>query len=146
LVYQLSSVSYIALAAAGLTVLTGLNGQLSLGHGALMGIGAYTTALVLGRYTDLNPGLVMALAVITTALISTVVGVAAARLRGPYLAGATLGLAVGLPGAAVRFSSVFGGDAGLPVPALSAPDALSTIPQEVWLAWIGLIPMVITFV
>jgi len=38
LVYQLSSVCYFAIAAAGLTVLTGLNGQLSLGHGALMGI------------------------------------------------------------------------------------------------------------
>ncbi len=146
LVYQLSSVSYIAVAAAGLTVLTGLNGQLSLGHGALMGVGAYTTALVLRRYTDLNPGLVMALAVMSTALVSIVVGVAAARLRGPYLAGATLGLAVGLPGATVRFSNIFGGDAGLPVPSLSPPDAFSTIPQEVWFAWIGLIPVVVTFV
>jgi branched-chain amino acid transport system permease protein len=146
LVYQLSSVSYIAIAAAGLTVLTGLNGQVSLGHGALMGIGAYTTALVLRRYTDLNPGIVMAAAVACTALVSIVVGVAAARLRGPYLAGATLALAVGLPGAVVRFSNIFGGDAGLPVPALFPPDVLGTIPQEVWLAWIGLIPTVITFV
>jgi branched-chain amino acid transport system permease protein len=146
LVYQLSSVCYFAIAAAGLTVLTGLNGQLSLGHGALMGIGAYTTAVVLKGHTDLNPGLVMAAATVVTAVASIIVGAAAARLRGPYLAGATLGLAVGLPGVAVRFSNIFGGDAGTSVPALVPPDALSSLAPEVWLAWIGLIPTVITFV
>src|SRR5258708_35519266 len=45
--YQLAEVGLFAIAAAGLTVLTGFNGQLSLGHGALMAIGAYTTALLL---------------------------------------------------------------------------------------------------
>ncbi len=146
LVYQLSSVAYFAIAAAGLTVLTGLNGQLSLGHGALMGVGAYTSALMLKDHTDLNPAIVMVVATAVTAAFSIVVGAAAARLRGPYLAGATLGLAVGLPGVAVRFSNVFGGDAGLNVPALVPPDSLSTIAPEVWLAWIALIPAVITFV
>jgi branched-chain amino acid transport system permease protein len=145
-VYELSSVSYFAIAAAGLTILTGLNGQLSLGHGALMGIGAYTAAVVLKGHTDLNPGLVMGAATLVTAGASIIVGAAAARLRGPYLAGATLGLAVGLPGVAVRFSNIFGGDAGTTVPSLSAPDALSSIAPELWLAWVGLIPTVITFV
>lgn len=145
-VYQLSSVMYIAIAAAGLTVLTGLNGQLSLGHGALMAIGAYTAAVLLQHSTDLNPALVMVAATLIASAASTIIGVAAARLRGPYLAGATLGLAVGLPGVAVRFSNVFGGDAGLAVPAVSAPDSLSFIPQEVWFAWLGLIPVGITFV
>ena len=145
-VFQLSSVAYIAIAAAGLTVLTGLNGQLSLGHGALMAIGAYTSALLLQHFTDLNPAIVMVAAIVVTALGSIVVGAAAARLRGPYLAGATLALAVALPGVAVRFSGVFGGDAGLNVPALSSPDALSTLPPEVWVAWLWLIPAAITFV
>jgi branched-chain amino acid transport system permease protein len=146
LVYELSSVCYFAIAAAGLTVLTGLNGQLSLGHGALMGIGAYTTAVLLKGHTELNPGLVMAAATLVTAGASVIVGAAAARLRGPYLAGATLGLAVGLPGVAVRFSNVFGGDTGLSIPALSAPDPLSSVPPVVWLVWVGLVPTVITFV
>ena len=44
---QFATMSYYAIAAAGLTVLTGLNGQISLGHGALMAVGAYTTALLL---------------------------------------------------------------------------------------------------
>lgn len=146
LVYQLAAVAYFAIAAAGLTVLTGLNGQLSLGHGALMAIGAYTTAVLLKHLTDLSPALVFVAATLVTAVVSIVVGAAAARLRGPYLAGATLALAVGLPGVAVRFSGIFGGDQGLTVPALTPPDALSTIPQEVWLAWIAIVPAVITFV
>ena len=44
---QLTEMAYLGTAAAGLTVLTGLNGQISLGHGALMAFGAYTTALLL---------------------------------------------------------------------------------------------------
>ncbi|MFI5283844.1 MAG: branched-chain amino acid ABC transporter permease [Candidatus Dormibacterales bacterium] len=145
-VYQLSSVTYLAIAAAGLTVLTGLNGQLSLGHGALMGVGAYATALLLKRYADLDPALVIAASMLATLAASLIVGIAAARLRGPYLAGATLALAVGLPGVAVRFSDQFGGDAGTPVPALTPPDAFSTVPQELWFAWVGLVPAVIVFV
>ena len=145
-VYQLSTVTYIAIAAAGLTILTGLNGQLSLGHGALMAVGAYATALLLKRYADLNPAVVIAASMVFTVGASLIVGVAAARLRGPYLAGATLALAVGLPGVAVRFSDVFGGDAGTPVPALTPPDAFSSVTQELWFAWVGLVPAVITFV
>ena len=145
-VYELSSVTYLAIAAAGLTVLTGLNGQLSLGHSALMAIGAYTTALLLKHNADLNPGVVIAGAMLVTLVASSVVGAAAARLRGPYLAGATLGLAVGLPGIFVRYSNVFGGDAGMTVSPVNPPDAFSTVPQELWFAWFGLVPAVITFV
>jgi len=146
LVYELSGVTYLAIAAAGLTVLTGLNGQLSLGHGALMSIGAYTTALLLKNNADLNPGLVIAGSMLVATAGSLVVGTAAARLRGPYLAGATLGLAVGLPGVYVRYSNVFGGDAGTTVPPVTPPDAYSQVPQELWFAWVGLVPAVITFV
>ena len=45
--YNLTAVAIFAVAAAGLNLLTGLNGQLSLGHGALMAIGAYTASLLL---------------------------------------------------------------------------------------------------
>ena len=46
---QLATMAYYFVAVAGLTVLTGLNGQISLGHGALMAVGAYTTAKLLGE-------------------------------------------------------------------------------------------------
>ncbi len=111
---QLAAVAYYAIAAAGLTVLTGLNGQISLGHGALMAVGAYTTALLL-RDGALPFGIAMLAATVLTALVGVVVGAAAARLKGPYLAGATLALAVGLPGLAVHFDGVLGGEQGLAV-------------------------------
>ncbi len=46
---QLASGAYYFAALAGLTVLAGLSGQISLGHGALMAIGAYTVALLVGN-------------------------------------------------------------------------------------------------
>ncbi|MBS43883.1 MAG: branched-chain amino acid ABC transporter permease [Nocardioides sp.] len=111
---QLTELAYIALAAAGLTVLTGLNGQLSLGHGALMAVGAYTTALLLDE-RDAGPPLVLVVlaAVAATLAVGVVVGVAAARLHGPYLAGATLAMAVAVPGIAVHFRDQLGGEQGL---------------------------------
>lgn len=111
---QFATMSYYAIAAVGLTVLTGLNGQISLGHGALMAVGAYTTALLL--QTRAVPFLVaMLVAAAVTAVAGIVVGAAAARLRGPYLAGATLALAIGLPGLAIYFGRELGGEQGLRV-------------------------------
>ena len=124
-VSQFSEMAYFIPAVAGLTVLTGLNGQISLGHGALMAVGAYTTAVLLEEQEGL-PFLVVVLgAVVLTSLVGVVVGAAAARLHGPYLAGATLALAVGLPGLALTFEETLGGEQGLRVPRPDAPGALS---------------------
>ena len=121
---QLATLSYYAIAAGGLTVLTGLNGQISLGHGALMAVGAYTTALFLQDREPILPlPLILLVAVLVATAVGALVGVAAARLHGPYLAGATLALAVGLPGLAIYFESVLGGEQGLRVRAPQAPDA-----------------------
>jgi branched-chain amino acid transport system permease protein len=99
---RLASVAYYFVALAGLTMLTGLNGQISLGHGALMAVGAYTVAILVGRDGwPLVPALAAATA--STALVGSLLGIVAARLRGPYLAGATLAFAVGLPGLADRY-------------------------------------------
>ena len=95
--YNVAEVAIFTIAAAGLTVLTGINGQLSLGHGALMAVGAYTTALLLKTYPDIPFLLTLLSSIAATGLTGALIGVAAARLRGPYLAGATLALAVGLP-------------------------------------------------
>lgn len=125
---QLTSVAYLAIAAGGLTILTGINGQLSLGHGAFMAVGAYTAALILRSQ---NSGWIVPLtilaAVITTSIVGIIVGVAAARLRGPYLAGATLALAVAVPGLALYFSDYLGGEQGLVVPAPTVPPILDDI-------------------
>ena len=144
--YNLTAVALFAVAVAGLNLLTGVNGQLSLGHGALMAVGAYTASLIL-RGHALPVIVVLLAAVVSTALIGVVFGYAAARLRGPYLAGATLALAVALPQIATRYKSVFGGEEGLTVAPTAAPDWLGAdFPPERWLAWIAIVAAVITMV
>jgi len=143
--YKIAGVAIFFIAAAGLTVLTGVNGQLSLGHGALMAIGAYTTSLLLKEQPQLPMILPLLAAIVSTGVAGAVIGVAAARLRGPYLAGATLALAVGLPQVAVHYGSVFGGNQGLPVPVPTPPSALGgDFPNERWLAWIAIAAALIT--
>src|ERR1700722_16924913 len=61
--FQLSEIAAYLVTVAGLTVLTGLNGQISLGHGALMAVGAYTTALFL-LHTHLPLIVILLLAVV----------------------------------------------------------------------------------
>ncbi|WP_231568774.1 branched-chain amino acid ABC transporter permease [Rhodococcus sp. MEB064] len=125
---QLTSVAYLAVAAAGLTVLTGLNGQLSLGHGAFMAVGAYTAALMLrANESGWSLPLVLIASTVVAGVVGIVVGVAAARLQGPYLAGATLALAVAVPGLALYFSDYLGGEQGLIVPSPDVPTVLDDI-------------------
>jgi branched-chain amino acid transport system permease protein len=151
---QLANVAYYATAAGGLTVLTGLNGQISLGHGALMAVGAYTTALFLQADDPLPLPLIFLISLLTAAAVGALVGVAAARLHGPYLAGATLALAVGLPGLALYFNDTLGGEQGLRVRAPRPPDwfadtirTLSGNPASTtkWLAYLGAAVLLITF-
>ena len=143
--YEIAGVAIYTIAAAGLTVLTGANGQISLGHGALMMIGAYTTSVLL----QWRPGLPMIVtllgAVVSTGLAGSIIGVAGARLRGPYLAGATLALAVALPQIPLHFAGVFGGNQGLNVASPTAPAALGAdFPNERWLAWLCLAAALVT--
>ena len=128
-VSQLAAMAYYVPAVAGLTVLTGINGQISLGHGALMACGAYTTAVLLERYESIPFLLVVLAAVVVTSLVGVVVGAAASRLHGPYLAGATLAFAVGLPGIALYFEEELGGEQGLRV---SPPRPSGTVESLVF--------------
>ncbi|WP_433297953.1 branched-chain amino acid ABC transporter permease [Actinoplanes sp. CA-030573] len=129
--YQLATIGAYFCVTAGLTVLTGLNGQLSLGHGALMATGAYAMALWQNKFNLLLPGI--AVAVIATTVAGAVIGLAAARLRGPYLAGLTLGVAVVVPSITSTFDGTFNSDQGLTV-SLDPPPGV--IPVEQWQAWI----------
>jgi branched-chain amino acid transport system permease protein len=151
---QLATLTYYAIAAGGLTVLTGINGQISLGHGALMAVGAYTTALFLQAEEPLPLPVIFLASVVMATLVGALVGVAAARLHGPYLAGATLALAVGLPGLAIYFHGTLGGEQGLRVRAPKAPEWFESFIGFVsgnpasntkWLAYIGAICLLITY-
>ena len=145
--FQIASVGYYVVAVAGLTVLTGLNGQISLGHGALMMVGAYTAALLLERDSPPPLTLILVICVLVTAAVGALVGAAAARLRGPYLAGATLAFAIGLPGLTSHYSGTLGGDNGLNVLAGAPPESLGfDFPIERWQSWITLSAALITLV
>nr|WP_243709513.1 branched-chain amino acid ABC transporter permease [Micromonospora sp. 15K316] len=142
--FQLATVAAYLCATAGLTVLTGLNGQLSLGHGALMATGAYTVAFCQNAFYDrgVTGGSLLlvslAAAIVATVAVGAVVGVAAARLRGPYLAGVTLAVAVVVPALTVTFDGVFNGEQGLSVPVEPPPLALGAyFPYERWQLWIA---------
>jgi branched-chain amino acid transport system permease protein len=102
-VYQGASIAVFVIAIASLILLTGYSGQVSLGHGALMAIGAYSAAV---SRNELHIPIVLSLfvAVLIAAAGGALLGGAAARLSGPYLAGTTLALAVGLPSLANQFS------------------------------------------
>jgi branched-chain amino acid transport system permease protein len=134
---QLAYGGYYFAALAGLTVLAGLSGQISLGHGALMAVGAYTAGLLIGNEGwALVPALVAA--VLVSATIGVALGAAASRLRGPYLAGATLAFAVGLPALADKFPGTFGGENGLTINPPAVPSFLgSSFTLERWEAWIA---------
>jgi branched-chain amino acid transport system permease protein len=128
---QLAPVAFTVCAVAGLTLLVGLSGQISLGHGAFMAVGAYTLALIQGKWTLNGHGNLQLIALLAgsaavAAVFGAVVGVAAARLRGPYLAGATLALAIGLPSVASyeKLSGKLGGNSGLTVLSPNPPSGM----------------------
>jgi len=134
--YQIAEIAVYVTAIAGLTVLTGLSGQISLGNGAFMAIGAYTTALLLA-HLGWPFVAVLVVAGLACAATGAIVGVAAARLHGPYLAGVTLMLGVALPFLAFVYPSTLGGDQGLNV-VYTQPSFLgANFPLTRWQAWIS---------
>ena len=80
----------------GLNLLTGFNGQVSIGHGAFFGVGAFTTAILMVDHGWSFESTLPA-SVLLTAAIGVAVGFPALRVRGLQLALVTLGLAVLLP-------------------------------------------------
>lgn len=101
-------VMYLALAAMGLNLLTGYNGQISLGHGAFFGIGAFTAAILTVDHGWMIEA-TFPVAAILAALVGVAVGFPALRLKGLYLALITLGLAVLFPLVVKKFVDGPGG-------------------------------------
>jgi branched-chain amino acid transport system permease protein len=99
---------YVGIAAMGLNLLTGYNGQVSIGHGAFFGIGAYTTALLMHQHGwQFLPTLLVAAPI--CALVGVALGFPALRVKGLYLALVTLGFAVVFPDLTKHYVHVTGG-------------------------------------
>ena len=100
------------IAVLGLNVLTGYTGQISIGHGAFMAVGGYTTA-VMSRDHHTSLILTMLLALAICFVLGLLVGLPALRLSGVYLALATFALAVSVPQLPLKWSKFLGGRDGV---------------------------------
>jgi len=134
--FQGATIAVYVVAIASVILLTGYSGQISLGHGALLAVGAYSAALTQIHF-HAPIWACFVVAVLITALFGAILGAAAARLSGPYLAGTTLALAVGLPSIANQFS-IFGGEQGISFDAGWPPLSFGqNFTQYKWFFWIA---------
>jgi branched-chain amino acid transport system permease protein len=127
---QLTNIATLLIAVFSITLLTGASGQISLGQGAIMAVGGYGSALLVTRL-GLSMWFAFVLAIFISALFGLFLGLAAARLSGPYLAGTTLVMALAIPSIAVRFETFFSGDVGLSVDYGTPPTWLSNLLGEI---------------
>ncbi len=116
-VYLLSLANIIGIAvvgALGLNILTGFAGQISLGHGAFIGVGAYTSALLVMRL-HIPFWFALPVAGLFTAIVGMIFGIPSLRVKGLYLAIATLAAQVIINFVMIHWSSLTKGTSGLPV-------------------------------
>lgn len=111
----LQSILIFYIAALGLIVLTGYAGQISVGHGAVMGVGAYTVGLVGARY-QLPIVVLVLLGGVMAGILGIGVGLTARRLKGWYLLISTLAFQVIFIVTIETFRGVTRGAHGLPIP------------------------------
>jgi branched-chain amino acid transport system permease protein len=114
------------IAILGLNILIGYTGQISIGHGAFMAIGGYTTAIMSADH-HLNLIATLPLSFAITFACGLIVGLPALRLSGVYLALATFALAVSVPQFPLKFSKFTGGSNGMQT---------AQTPGNSWLYWV----------
>jgi branched-chain amino acid transport system permease protein len=142
--FQFTQVLIYAIALLGLNLLTGYNGQSSLGHGAFYGIGAYTSAIMIDRW-GIGYGWTIPTAGIVCLIVGFLFGRPALRLEGLYLALATFSLALAVPQVLKYFEEWTGGSQGI---VLSKPKAPLHLPltEDQWLYFLTLAVTIILFV
>ncbi len=113
----------IAIAAVSLNLLLGYTGQISLGHAALLGTGAFTSGVVTTKF-----GWPMWIGIpagtLTAAGVAFIVGLPALRLRGLYLAMVTIGFGYAMQESVFRTNYLSGGSAGIAMPRRIMGDRL----------------------
>ena len=126
-----------AIAALGLTVATGITGQIVLGQAALVGFGAYATALAMMRL-QLPWWLALPLAMGLAALVGVVLGTVSTRIKGHYLAITTLALNEIFRIVALNEEPLTGGPMGLrDIPTLNLPALGDSIDRQLYLPLLG---------
>jgi branched-chain amino acid transport system permease protein len=138
---EVAIVGMYFIALLGLSVLTGYSGQISLGNGAFMAIGGYTTAILsvngfFGHH--LRDLWTIPIAGIVAGLAGLVVGIPALRLSGLYLALITFGIAVSIPQVPKKFDAFLGGTTGKILSLPKAPFGLDLTPNDwmYYMTWV----------
>jgi branched-chain amino acid transport system permease protein len=143
-VFQFTLAMVYAIALLGLNMLTGYNGQFSLGHGAFYAIGAYTTAVMLDRW-NIAYGWTIPTAGIVCLVVGFLFGLPALRLEGLYLALATFALALAAPQILKYFEGWTGGVQGIVIIKPSAPFGLP-LNEDEWLYFLTLGILIVLFI
>ncbi|MFZ1151104.1 MAG: branched-chain amino acid ABC transporter permease [Xanthobacteraceae bacterium] len=140
-VFQLTQVMIYAVAVLGLNILTGYNGQISLGHGGFFAAGAYTAAILMHRYgvpywATLPP------AALVCFMLGVLFGLPALRFEGPYLALVTLAMAVAMPQLLKYFDTWTGGQQGITLVKPLPPPGFG-IDRDRWLYFFVLVVLLV---
>ena len=145
-IFQLTMVMIYGLAILGLNLLTGINGQFSLGHSAFYGIGAYTTAVLMDKI-DLAYYWTLPCSGALCFLVGFLFGLPALRLQGLYLALGTFAMAAALP-QILKFSPLEPLTGGVQGIVLLKPDAPAGLPlnPDQWLYYFTLAVLLVMLV
>jgi ABC-type branched-subunit amino acid transport system ATPase component/ABC-type branched-subunit amino acid transport system permease subunit len=137
--YFVTIILVYTIVAIGLNILMGYTGQISVANGAFMGLGAYTTALLMSLLgLNVLPALVGAM--VLTAALGFLVGIPALRIRGHYLALATLAFQLIVETVIMNWTSLTGGPNGQKVPdATLGPWTLKDLPLYYFVLLVALL-------
>jgi branched-chain amino acid transport system permease protein len=146
---ELTDIAVLALAAVSLNLLIGFTGQISIGHSAFFGIGAYTLAILVDEH-GWTPGWTYPVAALVCFAVGVGVGVPALRLKGLYLALITLALAQIFPALVRKFDELTGGSQGIGGLSYDAPDwtglEAGRRGRSEWMYWLALGTLVLGYV
>ncbi len=132
-VTQFSYVGVFAIALVGLSILTGITGQISLGHGGFMAIGAYVTG-ILATKSDVPELATIPLGGLVAGVVGFLFGFPALRLAGVYLALATFAFALIVPSVAIAMGEFTGGTAGILLDLPTSP--VGALTPDKWLYFV----------
>ena len=143
--FLVSTMMIAAIAVLGLNLLTGFNGQISLGHGAFYAVGAYTAA-VLMDHLNMPYWATLPAAAIVCFIVGYLFGLPALKLEGHYLALATFALALAVP-QILKYKWLEGLTGGVQGIVLNKPEVPFGLPltEDQWLYYFILVVMVLLY-
>jgi branched-chain amino acid transport system permease protein len=146
---ELADICILALAALSLNLLIGFTGQISIGHSAFFGVGAYTTA-ILAKDHGWSPLTTFVAAAVLCFVVGVLVGIPTLRLKGLYLTLVTLALAQMFPALIRKFEDLTGGSRGITSIPNEVPTWTGLPPGRAgrgeWVYWIALAVLAIGYV